>query len=64
MCGGGGSSQPKAPAPPPVQYYPEGARTQQQVAAANAGTGDQGAFGSELAATANAAPTAKTSGAM
>lgn len=63
MCGGGGSSQPKPPQP--VQMVSQPARTQQEIAAAQGGTTDQGAFGSELSAAANGAtPAAKTSGAM
>jgi hypothetical protein len=51
MCGGGGSSQPRPPQP--VQMVSQPARTQQEIAAAQGGTTDQGAFGSELSAAAN-----------
>lgn len=51
MCGGGGSKKAAAPAPVPASYYPEGARTQQDIAAANASSQPAQTFGSELGTT-------------
>lgn len=56
MCGSKSKAAP-APAPAPVpQYYPEGARTQQDIAAANT-TPSTPSFGSELGTGAAATPT-------
>ena len=58
MCGGGSKS---APAPKPVtptfSYFPESARTQQQVVAASQTPNTQASYGSELAS-GGAAPAA------
>lgn len=58
MCGGKKSAAPApTPAPVPASYYPEGARTQQDIAAAGAASTPAPTFGSELGtSTTSAAP--------